>query len=126
MDISIVLAKIIGSYFVIVAALIVFFPSSIHALINTIRDKGVAASMSLFTVIFGIIIVSLHNIWSLDWHGLITIIGWLTLVKGVVLFAKPELLLKQAVRMEGGSYYIHALIAFVIGAYLLYQSGALA
>jgi hypothetical protein len=42
-------------------------------------------------LILGLISVLLHNIWVANWHVLVTIFGWLTLIKGILVIAWPEL-----------------------------------
>ncbi|MEH7034016.1 hypothetical protein V7054_17650, partial [Priestia megaterium] len=34
--------------------------------------------------------VILHNVWTLNWQGFITLIGWLALLKGIYVIAYPE------------------------------------
>ena len=41
-------------------------------------------------LIIGMILVYYHNIWVKNWIVLITIIGWLSLLKGIMLIAFPQ------------------------------------
>ena len=71
----------------------------------------------------GLTMVTFHNIWEADWRGIITFIGWMALVKGVLLLLKPELLLQKAAfwqqrMMLAGS------ITLLLGLYLGYNGFA--
>jgi len=45
-------------------------------------------------LVVGFLIVSNHNVWVQDWTVLVTIIGWLALLKGVLIFLAPKFLIK--------------------------------
>jgi len=41
-------------------------------------------------IVFGLLILEYHNIWSNNWTVIITILGWAALIKGVLLLAFPK------------------------------------
>lgn len=41
-------------------------------------------------VVTGFTLVTYHNVWTKDWTVLVTIIGWLALIKGILLLAFPK------------------------------------
>lgn len=41
-------------------------------------------------IILGILILENHNIWVKNWTVIITIIGWVALIKGVILIVFPK------------------------------------
>lgn len=62
-------------------------------------QKAIAAMMKdsswliiggLMAIIIGMFIIATHNVWTNDWTVLITIIGWIGLIKGVTLIAFPQ------------------------------------
>lgn len=40
-------------------------------------------------IIIGVLIIENHNLWIKNWTVLITIIGWIALIKGIILLAFP-------------------------------------
>jgi len=46
----------------------------------------------LFLLIFGLVIIFEHNIWSLDWNVAITFFGWTMVIKSTVFFVTPRLM----------------------------------
>jgi hypothetical protein len=89
---------------------------------------GNRPAMVIFAIIAlagGLAIVLAHNIWS---GGalpiLVTLIGWVTLIRGVLfLFLPPEATLSilEAMQFER-FFYIYLAIPFVLGIYLTYIS----
>lgn len=53
------------------------------------RSPGLTFVTGYITLILGTLLVTYHNIWTTDWTVLITIIGWMSLIKGVMLIAFP-------------------------------------
>jgi len=82
----------------------------------------------LFALITGFVIVAFHNVWVMGWTVLITIFGWIALIKGVMIFLFPGFYANISNRMKGGVRFmrVYALIAFIIGIFfLLLGSGVL-
>ncbi len=48
----------------------------------------------LVALMIGFLLVTFHNIWSKDWPVIITIIGWVALVKGLFLITLPRVSIK--------------------------------
>ncbi len=46
--------------------------------------------LGVVTLVIGLAMVLVHNVWVLDWRVAITILGWLTLLKGFDLLFFPE------------------------------------
>ena len=54
-----------------------------------IRDSCYLGGM--LALFFGLFILIFHNTWDASWTTTITIIGWLSVVKGAILIACPNL-----------------------------------
>ena len=54
------------------------------------KNAALTYFVGFTAVIFGFLIVNYHNIWVKDWPVLITLLGWLALIKGVLLIAFPS------------------------------------
>ena len=46
--------------------------------------------MGFTAVVLGFLVVHHHNIWLMEWTVLVTILGWLALIKGVLLITFPR------------------------------------
>ncbi len=42
------------------------------------------------SIFLGLGTVIVHNIWAFNWQGIITVIAWLVLLKGIYVIAYPE------------------------------------
>lgn len=110
MELSIFLAKIIA---------IVYAAFGVSVLAGQVTMKKILKSFSestalvLFTgmvaVVVGMLIVRSHNIWTYDWTVVITIIGWIAIVKGVAVLMLPETFIKLAKAVKLPSVFIGVL-----------------
>ncbi|MEX2010238.1 MAG: hypothetical protein WD874_00315 [Parcubacteria group bacterium] len=83
--ISIFLAKVLGAYLVIVTSAVLLGRERMVAVF-----QGMESEKNEFTLyvsgalilILGLIMVNVHNIWTADYRGMITFLGWLTVFKG--------------------------------------------
>ena len=63
------------------------FDRTVEALLD---DPGIRALSGFLSLIIGLAMVTSHSIWEPSWRGVITICGYLALVKGVWLLGWPE------------------------------------
>ena len=60
----------------------------IQNLLNEFATSPALLHLSgLMAVVVGFLLVTFHNVWVLDWPVIITIFGWLSLIKGLMLIA---------------------------------------
>jgi hypothetical protein len=115
-------AKLIGLLFLVFSLSMAVNKQAMVAAVNELmHDRGLMLIGSSINLAAGLAIVLAHNVWS---GGvltvIVTLIGWLLALRGVVwLFTPPEKLVKyyEAMRFEQ-NYYIYAAITGVLGLYL--------
>jgi len=84
-------------------AAIIYLSSSISAFFipdyyrkvseDMFNNAGLTYLAGFVTVIIGLLIVHYHNIWAKNWTVLVTFLGWLALLKGILLIACPGFIL---------------------------------
>lgn len=94
METSIFIAKILGLAYVVMGLGFLLNPKYFKSVMNSImKDKSAVLWGGMMALVVGFLIVNAHNIWVKDWTVLVTIVGWIGLVKGVLLFVAPKFLL---------------------------------
>ena len=85
------IAQIIGLLFCIDAVGVLvntaFYRRIVEELIESPALCYLGGILALF---FGLFILNFNNAWTADWTVIITIIGWLSVVKGVLLIVFPN------------------------------------
>ncbi|MCP4933994.1 MAG: hypothetical protein GY927_07250 [bacterium] len=124
METSYLLARIIGPY-MLIAAIGLYTNRSIYdRLIDDIQDQPLLFMVTgAFTLILGLLMLQFHNVWSLDWRVLVTLIGWLTLIKGALAIIAPQMTVKIAEHYKSNdtALNIQATIIVFLGVFMSYM-----
>lgn len=119
-DITVFFARFLGSFFVIFGLLFII-TRQLGKTIEMTDDKSFVISTGYITLLMGLVTVILHNVWVADWRVVITILGWFTLIKGIMKVGFPEQIRKQAQRFEK-KQAISTVILTILGAWLIWMS----
>lgn len=73
-------------------------------------------------LVIGYLIVAFHNTWTKDLSVIITIIGWIALIKGILILIRPAIMvtLTKAMVKKEGFLKIEAVAVIIIGLALSY------
>jgi len=122
MDISVFLLKFWGWYCIIFFFVLSFNPKRVKQIVDNLKDARFLIILSLFAIIIGLLNVLAHNIWEPNIKLLVTLFGWLALIKGIILFTFPKQtisLLKQTNLKFIQAFYA---LLFFLGLFLLNEA----
>lgn len=125
MMMSVMLAKLLGPLLLIVGLGVLMNPSYIPAMIDEIatgKQQTLLFISGFFTTICGLLLVLAHNFWVANWSVIITILAWLTLVKGatIMLFPRWSMALTVAFKGKSGLFAVWGVVAVILGLVLSY------
>ena len=121
MQSSIFLAKLLGPYCIIVAVGILFNRKIYQKLMEDFCKSTALIYMGgVLALFFGLLIVLFHNVWVGGWPVVITVFGWLGLIKGAWLIIFPNTVVRftEAYQKNVVLLTVHLVIVFAIGAFL--------
>ena len=97
MSLSILFAKILGPYCLIVALGVLFNPGTYRKVMEDfLKNSALIYLAGVISLVLSLVIIQFHNVWVLDWPVAITVMGWLGMFKGVRLIMFPGFLPKTA------------------------------
>lgn len=120
MELSIYLAQIWGGFFIIFGLLFIF-AKFLGRVIEMTDDKSFVISTGYITLLMGLVTVVLHNVWVADWRVAITVLGWSTLIKGMMKIGLPDVIHKQSQRFKQNQF-VSAIMLIILGVYLFSMS----
>ncbi|RLG69858.1 MAG: hypothetical protein DRO07_01535 [Candidatus Iainarchaeum archaeon] len=124
-DVTFFLAQFWGWLLVIVGLIFLLRP---RVLLNEIsglfKDRNYVLLTGWLAMILGLFTVILHNVWTADWRVVITVFGWLSLIKGIARMGFPELPQKTASAFKNKQALMQILlvICVLLGAWLIWMS----
>ena len=119
MDITIFFAQFWGVFFIVFGALS-FITRQLGRTIEMTDDKAFVISTGYISFLMGLVTVILHNVWAWDWPVVITILGWSTMIKGIMKIGFPGTIHKQAQRFKKNQW-LGAVFLLILGAWLLWM-----
>jgi hypothetical protein len=119
MNVATVLAEVIGAAFILVG-LTTLNKKYITAVLSDLeKSKGLTWLTGVVTFLLGAITLGLYNTWSSDWQVVITIIGWLMVLKGAFITLLPNTSMKFYRKVGSNAVVVVAgVVAIVIGLVL--------
>ena len=120
METSIFLARFLGGFYVIFGLLFIT-TRQLGKTIEMTENKAFVISTGYISLLLGLATVVLHNIWVWDWRIAITILGWSTLIKGILKIGFPEFIHRQAQHFKAHQV-IEAIMLLALGGWLFWMS----
>jgi drug/metabolite transporter (DMT)-like permease len=122
MDFSIIIAQVLGIFFVIAGISIVANGKATAAAVEeSAQNKGILFMWGILALLMGAVIVVFNNVWTSGLTLLVTILGWLALIKGtfILLLPAPAASLYKKCG-KSGLLVVAGIVVFVLGLVLLY------
>ena len=119
---TVFLSRLIGLVALIVAVPMILDKQSMLETFGAVLDNhGLMLLLGIASVVAGVAIVLLHNVWNKGiWPLVITLCGWLLLLRGIlILFLPTDVLSGLIDTLHLKDYfYLYAVIPLIVGAYL--------
>src|SRR5262245_3441954 len=104
MDRSIFLARLFGPTFAAIALGILINLGIYESMIAEALHPGILFYLSgLLSLLAGLAIVNLHNKWCADWRVIITVLGWLMTIGGIIRILVPQVAIAIGSTIYGGA-----------------------
>jgi hypothetical protein len=119
------IAGLVGPTLIALAAALLINLGSISTLVESVsHDPALVLVSGVLSFVAGLAVVRVHNHWAGDWMVLVTILGWLLLVRGLVRIVFPIWVAGMAANFSQNTGLIagEAVVFLVIGALLSYKA----
>lgn len=122
LETSIFLAKVIGLVSVIsTVAVLIRYKKSLTLEEAAAKSPGVTYLTGFAILILGVLLVVSHSVWTSDWRLVITIVGWLVLLKGAGRMFFPDAVRRLIEKKrDDRRFLLGEVVVFCVGLYLLY------
>ncbi len=97
--------------------------SYVGAMIDELENsKTLFWFMGFVTVVLGSVTLGFYSTWTFDWPVIITIIGWMMLLKGMLIMLFPATWVPLYKKFHlNGMVTVSGAIAIIVGIILLYE-----
>lgn len=123
MDTSIMLARLVGPLFVAVGLGVLLNPTHYGRMLERfLTNRELYYLSGALAFVIGTAVILHHNFWVADWRVIITIIGWIWLIKGTARIMFPAIGAQLAGSLLASKWSLNAsaILLLVTGAWLSY------
>jgi len=119
-ELTIVIAKIFSVMAICLGLGAIFDKNLFQDIVkDTFKNKGVSMLFGIISLVFGMLIVTYHNIWN-GWAVIVTIMGWAGIIKGALILIFPTFLEDSSMKVFKGGLskiipYTTILMGLIIG-----------
>lgn len=126
MCISVFYAQIMGVWlFLVGLAMIVHHARFKKTAMEAMGHPALVSFMGFVGLALGLVIVTSHNIWVSAWPVVVTIIGWVILIQGILRIFWPESFGKwMKDTMSGSGFKVWSWVWLIVGLYLIWAGFA--
>jgi len=122
MALSIFLAKLLGVYFLIIAIDLLLRRRELEGAVRDFSSsKGLLVFSGSISLLLGLSIAIAHPIYMWNWRGLITLLGYLLIVRGIMRVAFPTHIQRKILSLFHQGRWILFLLLLIVGVYLTYS-----
>ena len=121
---AVFIARLIGPTFIVIGIGVLLNGSFYDAMIaEAVKSPALIYFAGLFALVPGLAMLNVYRAWTADWRVVITILGWLMVIGGIVRIVLPQLIATLATDIYSGTpvLAIFAVIILVVGAYLSFE-----
>lgn len=129
MERSVLIARLIGPVFVAAGLGLLLNQNTYWEMIQEVigrttpTDHLVIYLSGVLSMLAGLAVVNTHPSWTNDWRVIITIVGWLMLIGGIIRIVMPNFGLKvgSAIYASPMALIVVAIISLVVGGFLSFK-----
>ncbi len=121
---AVFIARLIGPSLVVIGVGVSLNEANYAAMITEAAHSPTLIYLSgLLTLPLGLAILNVYRAWTADWRVVITILGWLLAIGGVIRIVLPQFTatLATALYSTSAGLTVFAVVMLVLGGYLSFE-----
>lgn len=122
-DTTLVLARILGGYMAITGVALLIHRDMAEELLERLKsDFPLTFTMAILALVMGLVIVSIHNVWTGPVSIVISLVGWLAVIEGfgIMVLRQRYLALVAPLVRPAGAVAAWSVAAILLGLWLLW------
>ena len=121
MDISLVVAKVLGIYLIVSGLFLIFRGKSVpHMLKDFFGHPAIVYLAGVILIFLSTLYLVENNIWDGTWRSIVTVFVWLILLKGLAYIFAPGMIERLVTKKMLDTVSTYGVVAIVAGVSLFY------
>jgi len=122
---AVLTARLVGPLFVAIGlGILLNAPFYVGAIVEAVHSPTLVYISGIASLLAGLAVLNAYAAWTADWRVIITILGWLLVIAGVVRIVLPELVTRLATTIYSGptALAITGAVVLVLGGFLSFKA----
>ena len=118
---AVLIARLIGPLFVTIGAgVLINAPFYVGAIGEAAHSPTLVYLSGIASLLAGLAMLNAYRAWTADWRAIVTILGWLMVIGGIVRIVIPQIVTALATTIYSGptALEIAGMIVLVLGGFL--------
>ena len=118
---AVLIARLIGPLFVTIGAgVLINAPFYVGAIEEAAHSPTLVYLSGIASLLAGLAMLNAYRAWTADWRAIVTILGWLMVIGGIVRIVIPQIVTALATTIYSGptALEIAGVIVLVLGGFL--------
>ena len=118
---AVLIARLIGPLFVAIGVgVLLNAPFYVGAIAEAVHSPTLVYLSGIASLLAGLAMLNAYRAWTADWRVIVTVLGWLMVIAGIVRIVLPQLtaMIGSTVYSGSAAVPIFAVIALVLGGFL--------
>ena len=124
MDSSHFIARLVGPVFVVSGAAMLLNGEAFRAIVEEfIQSPALIYIAGFLALLGGLAIVNVHNSWNWGWQLIVTVVGWLAIIGGIVRMTAPQFIqaIGAAIYTQPAVMIPVAILVVALGGFLSFK-----
>lgn len=120
---SVFIARLLGPVFLVVGVALLLKPQAFRTILQEfLRSPTLLYLAGFIGLLAGLALLLTHNLWVPDWRLIITLIGWITLIRALITILLPQWIVAMGNMLleHRGTFFGAGLANLIIGLVLSY------
>lgn len=101
------LAAIFGPFLTIMGLWMLLYIENMMKVMGSLKTSpGAFYILGLINLLLGLTIINIYNNWTLDLSFLVTLLGWVMVLRGILVFFVPQLVIKTTMSKQKTIHYM--------------------
>jgi hypothetical protein len=122
---AVLIARLVGPLFVVVGLGVLLNARFYQgAIVEAVHSPTLVYLSGIASLLAGLAIVNAYRAWTADWRVIVTILGWLCIIGGIIRIVVPRVIERFATTIYSGptALMIVGVIVLIVGAYLSFEA----
>jgi hypothetical protein len=121
---AVLIARLVGPTFIAIAVgVLLNAPFYVGAVVEAVHSPTLVYISGIASLLAGLAMVNAYTAWTADWRVVVTILGWILVIAGIVRILIPQLVTPVATTLFSGptGLSIAAVIVLIVGGLLTFK-----